>query len=642
MNDPIGLAPDRFDGRQAMGVTGRLGAFNRALVLSTADVHVAARLGAITGDSDDVVLLAAALAVRAARIGHVCVDLAKVALTTIGDAEDDVDIGSLPWPSVDEWITRLASSPLVGLGENPETGRPLHLIGTLLYLDRYLRQERSVADDLEARAAAGGPVDIGVLSSGLDRMFPGDQSELQRLGAAVAVLRRFAVIAGGPGTGKTTTVARLVALLDEQATTAGGPPPKIALAAPTGKAAARLEEGVHGAAATLDVPAAVSSRLLGLRASTLHRLLGTRPDSRSRFRHDDRNRLPYDTVIVDETSMVALSMMARLVEALRPDTRLVLLGDPDQLSSVEAGAVLGDIVGPAADGLRMSTAARTAASEATRLAVPDEDRAGARSPGPAGIGDGVVVLRHVHRFGSGIAALAEAIRSGDSDASVRALTEHPGSVTWHRAEADLDAVRTAVVATGRAAVDAAACGDGRSALRALATTRLLCAHRSGPSGAATWMATAEGWLAAAIPGYGTGGRWYVGRPLLVTRNDYGLNLSNGDVGVIVATGPGRTAAAFERGGAVALVAPSRLEAVETVHAMTIHKSQGSQFDTVGVVLPDADSRILTRELLYTAVTRARRHVHLIGDEASVRAGVAREVARASGLRPRLWGDETGG
>jgi exodeoxyribonuclease V alpha subunit len=649
--------PDRYDGRVVTGLPAPLDVFNAALVLTAADVHVALRLGLLTGEDDPLVLLAAALAVRAPRIGHVCVDLATVAATTVSDAEEGVDVGNLPWPDVAAWVARIASSPMVAAGD-PAAGpdgtgpRPLRLEGRLLYLDRYWAQERLVAADIAARNEPA-PADIDLLADGLIRLFgpaagpqaagpqtaadettpPDDNgSDLQRLAAAVAVLRRLAVVAGGPGTGKTTTVARLVALLDEQGRAGGGPPPKIALAAPTGKAAARLQEGVHAEAAGLDVGPETRERLLGLRASTIHRLLGTRPDSQSRFRHDRTNRLPFDAVIIDETSMVALPMMARLMEALRPDARLVLLGDPDQLSSVEAGAVLGDIVGPAVDRPVMSEPARGAAAAATgQPAAAGQDVAGGHD-----VGDAIVVLRRVHRYGGGIADLAAAVRKGDGDATVAALRAHPDSVTWHRHDGPLDDLQATWAAAGQAVTAAAREGDGRGALAALGAFRLLCAHRRGPDGVTTWMERVEGWLGYEAAGPARG-RWYLGRPVLVTRNDYGLNLSNGDIGVVVAGEAGYPAVAFLRAGEVVLIAPTRLEAVETAYAMTIHKSQGSQFDRVAVVLPDPDSRILTRELLYTALTRARRHVHVIGDEDRVRAAVEREVARASGLRARLWG-----
>ncbi len=353
-----------YDARRARGARGLLADFNDAGVLVAADVHVAQRLAALTGERDDSVLLAAALAVRGPRLGHTCVDLATIETTATVDLDEEVDLSVLPWPQPTAWLDTLRASDLVAVGEDDGApqDRPLRLVDTTLYLDRYWREERLVAADLRALGQAAQGVDEARLQDGLTRLFATDDA--QRDAAAAAVRRRFAVVGGGPGTGKTTTVARIVALLLEQA---GDEKPLIALAAPTGKAAARLEEAVHVEAATLDVDAGVRERLLGLHASTLHRLLGWRPDSHSRFRHNATNRLPHDAVIVDETSMVSLSLMASLVQAVRPGARLILVGDPGQLTSIEAGAVLGDIVG-------------------------------------TGQREGVVVLERVHRYGGEIAA----------------------------------------------------------------------------------------------------------------------------------------------------------------------------------------------------------------------------------------------
>jgi exodeoxyribonuclease V alpha subunit len=631
---------ERFDVRRAVSAPGVLRAFNDAGVLSAADVHVACRLGTLGGDPADAVLLAAALAVRAPRLGHVCTDLATVRGTVTTDLDEPVDLQALPWPEPVAWAARLAASPLVAADDDRHPARPLRLDGTRLYLDRFWRDERQVAADLRALAeesAAG--VDLRVLAGGLHRLFAGTAADLQRTAAAAAVLRRFAVVAGGPGTGKTTMVAGILALLDEQAAARGTPPPRVALAAPTGKAAARLEEAVRRAATELDIADARRDRLLALDASTVHRLLGWRPGARGRFRHDRSNRLPHDVVVVDETSMVALSLMARLLEALRTGARLILVGDPQQLASVEAGAVLGDIVGPAAVGLRIRPASRDLLTRATGHPVAATD-----PPAGATVGDGIVVLRRVHRFGGGIADLAQAVQCGDADATVERLRAGGADVRWIEVDVADDAglaalapVRRAVVEAGRRVTEAARAGDAAGALEGLAALRVLCAHRRGAYGVATWMARVEGWLAAAIDGYGAGGRWYVGRPLLVTENDHGLRLYNGDVGVIVAAEDGRVTAAFGRGGSLLTLSPTRLAAVDTVHAMTVHKSQGSQFQAVAVVLPDPGSPILTRELLYTAVTRARTELTLVGTELSVRAAVARPIARASGLRDRLWG-----
>jgi exodeoxyribonuclease V alpha subunit len=572
---------DPFDVRLARDAPGPLRAFNDAGVLSAADVHVARRLARLGGcEGDDAILLALALAARAPRLGHVLVDLATIRETVAVDTEEPIDLAALPWPDAATWRETVATCPLVSDADD----RPLRLEGDHLYLDRYWREERAVARALGARAAA--PADVG---AGLD-------AALGRLGAqdaAPALAGRLAVIAGGPGTGKTTLVARVVAALKDQDDHV-----LVALAAPTAKAAVRLREAVHEEARALPVDDAVRARLLALGASTLHRLLGWRRDSRSRFLHHAGNRLPHDVVVVDETSMVSLTMMSRLLDAVRDDARLVLVGDPHQLSSIEAGAVLGDVVA------------------AARLA------------------DRVVVLERVHRFGGAIAALADAIRRGDGDAAIAALQDGGEHVVWLPVDAaqedDLAPVREAVTATGRAVIAAARDGDAAAALDGLGAFRLLCAHRRGPYGVSAWTALAERWLAGEIDAAGGRLRDYPGRPLLVTANDYDLNLFNGDTGVVVARDD-RLTAAFENRA----VRPDQLGSVETMYAMTVHKAQGSQFATAAVVLPPPSSRILTRELLYTAVTRARDRLVVAGTEAAIRAAIDRPAARASGLANRL-------
>jgi len=578
------------------------------------------------GARDDAVVLAVALAVRGPRLGHVLVDLATISQTASVETDDPVDLSALPWPDAAAWSGRVAASGLVGVGDDERvtppapvgdaeataaSSHPLRLIGSSLYLDRYWREERQVASDLLAFADhQPDGVLLDVLAAGLERLFAGEADARQAQAVQSAVRRGLTIVAGGPGTGKTTAVARIVALLAEQAAAAGTAPPLVALAAPTGKAAARLEESVHDEARDLPVDAAIRAQLVDLHASTLHRLLGWRPDTQSRFRHNRGQRLPHDVVIVDETSMVSLSLMARLVEAVRPDARLILVGDPGQLASIEAGAVLGDIVGPA---------------------------------GPGSPQEGIVVLDRVHRYGGGIARLAEAIRRGDADAVLEVLFDPPDGVTWIALDASdpasddaLAPVRELVIAAARKVVEAGRAGDARAALDGLGAFRVLCAHRRGPQGVATWTARIERWLAAEIDDFSTDRRWYAGRPVLIGENDYELRLYNGDTGVIVARCPDRLTAAFERGGEILELSPTRLGAVDTVYAMTIHKSQGSQFDTAAVLLPGPTSRILTRALLYTAATRARRELIVVGTQEAVRGAVGRPVARASGLGARLW------
>ncbi len=656
VSDPATLlnagSPQRV--RRASGL---LAAFNDAGVLGAADVHVALRLQRLGGEDSEAVLLAVALTVRALRHGSVCLDLATAEQATAVEGVDPAEVARLAWPDAAGWTALVAASPLVATGDDGPDDRPLRLAGSLLYLDRYWRQEHTIAAALDEAAARLPPtVDEDRLRSAVARLFPAEGPDRQRLAAVVAARRWVSVLAGGPGTGKTTTVAQLLAVLADQ--------PhgrlRVALAAPTGKAAARLTEAV--AEVTAGLAAEDRERLGTLTATTLHRLLGWRPGARGRFRHDRTNRLPFDVVVVDEASMVSLTLMSRLVEAVRSDCRLVLVGDPDQLASVEAGAVLGDLV------------AREAALDD---AVPGDPGAAEGSDGSADLDDldpderaaversGVVRLAHVHRFAGAIAQLAAAVRSGDVDAVAGVLDAagqdgagehgvelvdldpavalHPGALP-----AGLAAVREDAVSAGVALVEAARAGDAAGALDLLGRHRLLCAHREGPYGVARWSLLVEEWLRGVVAGYGHEGRWYAGRPLLVTSNDYGLRLFNGDTGVVVeaqvpggAGGPGgpgggapMVRAAFRRDGVVETLPVSRLSDVQTVHAMSVHRSQGSQFERVTLVLPPADSPLLTRELVYTAVTRARTHVRVVGTREALLAAVERPITRASGLRRR--------
>jgi exodeoxyribonuclease V alpha subunit len=543
---------------------------------------VAQRLTALAKDTDERVALAVAFVVRAVRAGSVCVALA--------DVEQHTAIADLPWPPAGEWLAAVAASPLT---VDPTV---LHLDDGLLYLDRYWIEECRVAEDVLALAGArrsGSVPDI-------NRLFPDSFAE-QRGAAQLALSRALTVLTGGPGTGKTTTVARLLALLAEQAELDGKPRLRIALAAPTGKAAARLLEAVQ-----LEVDALANvdrERLPALAATTLHRLLGSRPDTSSRFRHNRENRLPHDVIVVDETSMVSLTMMARLLEAVRPDSRLLLVGDPDQLASVEAGAVLADLV----EGL---------------TAVVD-------SP--------VATLVTPHRFGESIGALADAIRDGDADAAVRVLAAGGEHIEWVDVHQPAEVLRKVLVPHALRLREAAVLGDADAALKTLEQHRLLCAHRRGPYGVAYWNRQVERWLSEQtdMPLWAD---WYVGRPVLVTANDYGLGLYNGDTGVAVLRDGGLRAAMATSAGPVQF-ATGRLADVETMHAMTIHKSQGSQAVEITVLLPPTDSRLLTRELLYTAVTRAREKVRLVGSADQLRAAVTRRAIRATGLSRRLAGGQ---
>ena len=583
------MSDDPHDRDLALGATGLLAEFNRAGVLAAADVHVAGRLGALLGESDEDVLLAAALAVRAVRHGSVCVDLATVHEIPV---EDDVVVA---WPSGSQWRDRVEASPMV-------TDTVLRLDGTRLYLDRYWREEGDVCAALLARLDQDAPtVDAQTLESGLARIFPEEGYAEQRDVARASAARTTTVLTGGPGTGKTTTVAGLLALVAEQQEHALGRTPRIAMCAPTAKAAARLQEAV--AAATAGLPDVDRTRLGQIPAVTVHRLLGWRPDSSVRFRHDRTNRLPHDIVVVDETSMVSLTLMTRLLDAVRPNARLILVGDADQLASVEAGAVLADVVA----GLEHHPVAS------------------------------VSRLEKNHRFeGRHLAELADAIKRADADTAIGLLRAGHDDIEL----VDPDDVEA--MATFRADIRSAALavrlpaetGDAPAAVGALDEHRLLCAHRQGRFGVNGWNREVER-LVAEATGVTHYDEWYAGRPVLVTANDHTLKVYNGDVGVTIRR-DGRLLVALSDGTAVPReLATTRLPDVQTMYAMTVHKSQGSQATVVSVIMPPDDSQLLTRELFYTAVTRAQEKVRIVGSESAVRAAIARRVQRASGLAERL-------
>ncbi|WP_446665838.1 exodeoxyribonuclease V subunit alpha [Flexivirga sp. B27] len=625
------------DARLVQRADGVLAEANRAGILEPADVHVATQLSSIAGEDDSSVVLALALAVRAVRLGSICVDLresldpaalidtsaetevAEDSGGQIGQAPEGEQGGRVPeersgggvsrpdelrdnshltsaWPTdADEWLRAIQDSALLGSGV-------LRVEFGLVYLDRYHREELRVAEILRARATQESPaVDDAILQAGLDRLFEGEAYAEQRAAADAAARQWTTVLTGGPGTGKTTTVARLLVLLTEQWEAAGQTRPlRIALAAPTGKAAARLKESVTQAAAQL-LPAD-AARIQGLDAMTVHRLLGWNPRGSNRIRFNESNRLPHDVIVVDETSMVALTMMSRLLRATRSTSRLVLVGDADQLASVDAGAVMADLV----DGYQQL--------------APDT----------------VCRLRTSHRFDAAIGSLAAAVREGDADRVVELLregTEAGGAVRWVTDDDPSVALRGEMLAHALRLRERAVAGDPAGALTVLGESRLLCAQRTGPRGVRWWNHLVDEWLSEAT-GDPLWEPMYVGRPLLVTRNDYALGVHNGDSGVVIG-GDGPVTAQIGTAAGPVPIAASRLSDVDTMHAMTIHKSQGSEAGSITVLLPQEESPLLTRELLYTAITRAQRAVTVVGSEETVRAAVTAQIRRATGLRRRL-------
>ena len=558
--------------------------WREAGVLDAAEVHIASSLASRVGESRPHVVLALALAVAAPRSGHVALDPEHARESAMREAErvdDDAraTVAALAWPvETAAWLREVQDSPLT-----PDVLRVEH---GLIYLRRFHDLEISVADRLVALASqpTSAPEAIDDLS---ERMHLDDG---QRQAVRTCLASRLGVLVGGPGTGKTRTVATILAALlrDEGAT------PRIALAAPTGKAAARMGESIANAAALLEKSDPdLADSMRQIRPSTVHRLLGVRRGSAA-FRHKASDPLHHDVVIIDEASMMSLPLSASLLEALSASTRLILVGDPDQLASVEAGSVLADLVA-------------------------------ARGP----ISSCVAELTANHRFGAGsaIGELAAAVRRGDVEGTRRAL-DTGGGASLHSSGST---ARSIVEPVALAMRQAALAGDQTLAAEQLDSVRVLCAHRRGPAGVARWNSLVESWLGDVRPFSD-----YAGRPVMVTVNDAPRRLFNGDIGVVVEQPEtGALEVVIPDGESIRHVPRVHLGRVETVHALTIHKSQGSEFDRVVVVLPSADSLLATRELLYTAITRARSSVTLIGSLDAVLAAVSRPTRRASGLRARL-------
>ncbi len=566
-----------------------LAVLNHTGVLAAADVHVTRTIAGLAEEDDEAVLLALALAVRGVRLGSSCVDL--------GSVLDDLHLEApaVEWPSfvddLDGWWARVDASPLA-------SGRDRVLVAErpLLHLVRYHALEVSLCRRLGQRLALRPPpVDRAALDADLRRLFGDPGFAEQRAAAARAAHSWTTVLTGGPGSGKTTTIARLLAALASQhAATGHDRPLAVGLAAPTGKAAARMREAVAAASTDPVFTPAERDWLRTLPAGTVHRLLGSRPDHRTAFRHHAGQKLPYDVVVVDETSMVSLLLMERLVQAVPSGCRLVLVGDAEQLASVEAGAVLRDVV---------------------------EGLGGDDSPV-------VTHLQQSHRFDGGIGALASAVVDGDADRVLDLLADGIDGVTLRHPDEVEDVVSGRPAQQARAVARAAVEGDVPAALAALGEHRLLCAHRDGPYGVSHWNERLE----REVRTFPDPARpWFVGRPVLVTRNDASLRVNNGDVGVTLDDGH-RLVVHLD---STTTVSSTRLSSVQSAYASTVHRSQGSEFDHVTLLLPEEDSLVLSRELLYTAITRARSSLTIVATPEVLRRAVERRTARASGVARRL-------
>ncbi|MCK9188760.1 exodeoxyribonuclease V subunit alpha [Acidithiobacillus sp.] len=601
--------------------------------------------------------LAGALLARLEGEGHTCIALKDLlgaperfldwpapGLAVLASALDR-------WPHAAQWSETLAQSLCVQVTERSTTDpansaeTPLVLSATRLYLRRYWRDQQFIAEALRQRARqrVADTTHPEALRPWLEQLFPasdelGDGFPWQKIACALALRSHFSIITGGPGTGKTYTAARFMALL--MAT--GSTPLRIVLAAPTGKAAVRIDESLRSAIGTLpqlggiaDMAAAFAS----LRpARTLHSLLGARPDSR-RFRHDAANPLELDVLVVDEASMIHHEMMAALLRALPPSARLILLGDQDQLASVEAGAVLAELcLGSGTYDAETCHYMRASCG----VAPPSGDNSA--NPLTANI----IRLQRSHRFNAEIGALADAVHGGHPESAVRILqAAHTATLAWQPAPAIHQMLELARMESAYSRVWQAAGQPPpkdrqehsawvNTILNNYADFRLLCALRQGPWGVTGINRTIEDYLQrqGILQGRGL---WYAGRPTLVTRNDSNLGLSNGDIGIALPDPDKRLRVYFPNGdGPPRAILPSRLNHAESAWAMTVHKAQGSEFAHTVLILPPEDSPVLSRELLYTAVTRARSRFTLIALRERLENAIQRQTRRMSGLHAALY------
>jgi exodeoxyribonuclease V alpha subunit len=592
------------------------------------DLHFAGFIRRFGGAEPDVISLSAALVSRATGGGDVCLDLNAWEGRPLVESRV-----ALACPPAERWIAALRACPAVG---RPGERRPLVLDhGNRLYLHRYWEYEHRLAAGILDRAGAPPEtLDAEALKAAMQCRTDGRGGagiDWQQVAVAVCLLKRFAVITGGPGSGKTTTVTKILCAWEDLH---GGRPTRVCLAAPTGKAAARLQESLQPLAGR---PGRAADAGPAYEVHTLHRLL--RPVAGTPlFHYHAGHPLAVDLMIVDEVSMVDLALMAKLMDALPASARLVLIGDRDQLASVEAGSVLGDICGRARQP-GFSPEMGEWIRRATGQAVPQtaESRP---------LQDSIVELQTSHRFaaGSAIEALSRAVNRGDASGALAILARSAdGSVRWQEPQpgaggmADLEQRLTA----GYAAHPPQ--GDPAAMLQELNRFKVLCAHRRGSDGAEALNRLAERALMRA-------GRirprrpspWYAGRPVLITQNDYRLGLFNGDIGIAlsdsVETPEGLAVYFTDAAGGLRRFLPYRLPEHETVYALTVHKSQGSEFEEVLLLLPAEDSPVLSRELLYTALTRARKRITLLGRREVLTSAIHRRIERTSGLRDALWRD----
>lgn len=605
--------------------------FRETGYFSDLDLHFARFMAQLDDRREQDVFLAAALVSRYNRAGHVCADLSVLAGQRIPDGGAKA---SMACPSLKRWMELLNESPVVG---KPGEFRPLiadH--NNRMYLRRYWEYQDVLARTLIRRAGEVQVVDEVRLREALDRLFPEQrdpaETDWQKVAATVAASKRFCVISGGPGTGKTTTIARIMALLIQLDPALAG---RIALATPTGKAADRMRAAIRQVKESMDCPEEVR-RHIPENATTIHRLLGSIADS-PYFRHHAARRLPVSLVIIDEASMVDLALLAKLIQALPDQARLILIGDRNQLSSVEAGAVFGDICGAEEQNFFSKDFARylhqiTGCPLSSTAVEPDNNP----------VRDCIVRLQCNYRFPSdgSFAEVTRAVKQGDGQGALEILSGAGGAIALSRhalpfPEELEHALKPFILAEFSPALTAP---DPEEALARLNRFRLLCALREGPYGVFAMNRITEKILHEAGL-ISSRAEWYAGRIIMITTNDYSLRLFNGDIGIVLPDPVEKESLrVYFQGpeGSLRKFHPARLSVYETAFAITVHKSQGSEYDKVALILPAHDSPVLSREMVYTGLTRARIHAGLWADEMVFKTAVSRRMERFSGLGEIFW------
>lgn len=568
-------------------------------ILSPLDLHLAKFLHPLVQPTHDYILLSVALLSDAVAQGNICLDLSDYAQQYFPKFPQE-GVTPIFCPELQDWLNTLKNCAVVGA---PGEFKPLILDDFHLYFYRYWQYEQLLAEQIRQHLQPV-PIDAAKLEAGLQRLFVGNDS-LQQLAARRAVEQGFCIISGGPGTGKTSTVVKILALLLEQ-----DPKLRIAVAAPTGKAAARLQEVITQYKQTLDCETSIK-QAIPQHSHTIHRLLGAYYNS-AQFKFNADNPLPYDVIVVDEASMIDLALMTKLAAAIAPTARWILLGDKDQLASVEAGTVLGDMCDSlgANENLRQNT----------------------------------VLLKNSYRFhkDSGIGQLAAVVNAGDGQGAIQLIRQEKigdvrvhRDILWHELDTLETQQKTLLQQIMQPLEPYFSSSEPEQVLKHFGQFRVLCAMRQGFYGVERINRLIEQELSARKR-INLSYRWYHRCPIMVTRNDYTLKLFNGDIGVILWNKNRELMTYFaDSDGNIRAIAPQRLPAHETVYAMTIHKSQGSEFDNVLMLLPNQWVGLLTRELIYTGLTRAKKHITIWSNSNILVQAIQNKISRHSGLKRRF-------